>query len=156
MISAIMSWRHAEQSPLKLFLWTAICLALMLGLAWLALSETLTRHRLAASGTRAEAIVVGIHESRGRRSSRYSPIVLVQTPSGEPLRLRVHTERQASEFFRGQKIAVIYGAGPGHVARFEQEMSAPQGPMPYVFGFGALLCLFGAGMGGVRLFRATA
>ena len=43
--------------------------AFMIVLAWLALNETLLRQRLSAQGLRAEGLVIGMQESRGRRSS---------------------------------------------------------------------------------------
>lgn len=142
-------------SPFKILFGTVLCLCALVAFAWSAVQEPATRWRLSQRSVQAEAVVVGMHEVRTRRSPRYEPVIEFTLPTGKLHQSRLSSPRPAAEFQRGQRFRVVYAPEPPHTVRAVEDMQGSYGTTTHILAGSALVFLLLSGVGAIRLIRAT-
>lgn len=126
------------------FGWLAFFAALGLLFAWYTVSQFADHMALSSRGQRAEAVVVGWEEVRGRRSTSHYPVFRFNGADGKPVQATSSVSATPSDMPRGRRVAVIYDpSNPSHV-RAADAVAAGPGIGPWITGVLALL-MFGLG-----------
>lgn len=101
---------------------------------------------LSNRGLRAEAVVAGYEEARGRRSTTWYPIFQFATADGRKVEATSGVSADRGELPRGARVTVIYDPTDPANVRTAAAVAGGMGVTPWILGIFALLMLAGAGV----------
>jgi hypothetical protein len=123
------------------WLWPGFAAALGLLFAWYTWSRIDDHRALSSRGVKADAVVAGYEDVRGKYGMTYYPVFRFAA-EGRPVQATSGAAADPSELRRGQRVVVVYDPADPSRVRHADALAAGLGPTPWVTGLLALL-MFG-------------